>query len=968
MDEKNGELHATRITRAAAGLAVSICACVLGGKALAQSASGNAVDSAVLDEVVVTGTRIRSAADGSRAPTPVTVVSTESLQATTPSNLPDALNKLPVFQGSQQPRRAGDGSSNLASNVLNLRNFGSQRTLVLLDGHRLTPTESNGTVSADTLPEMLVSRVDVVTAGASAVYGSDAVTGVVNFILDKSFSGLKFNLNYGESTYWDGSDFRLGAAFGHSLFGGRGHILASAEHFHQDPIATFDRPYGPGVNVLTGSGTATSPFIVTGNTRRADSAFGGRVNSCAAPCPALGEQFVANGVLGPFDPGSKSGTANQNSGGDGAYSPYTTALAGVRTDQGFLRFSYDITDGINFYAQGSAAETYSYGWHFPAKLTPVGATTAPTTANSTASVFFKNNPLLPPEVQTQLGNNGLSNSSNTFSLGTYITDLGAGGTTGTRNFNRNYNITSGLNGVLGRFHWDLFYTHGQNRQHVFNLNNSNYQRQFAALDAVTAPDGTIRCYAATQAATAAQYAGCVPLNAFGPTAITRQAFDWFTQTTLYRMNDTMDNAGGSFSGSAFDDWAGPIEFALSTDVRHLQYEVTSNADPTAHVDCTGLRICNPNLALWAQPVSGQVQATNDVKEVAAELEVPLLADVPFARSVVANLAGRHTHYRISGNAQTWKVGLVWDVNGTVRFRGTTSVDIRAPTLNDLFQPVQASVTGFVDLHTSTSNTVFLVTKGNPNLVPEKARTQTFGVVFEPRFIPGLTASADVYQIRLDNVIGSVSAGNNSVQKLCEDSGGASQYCSLFLRPFPFADHSAANFPTNIYSLNLNTAMAEIRGVDFEASYSKDRFSARLFSTYQPTNNSQAFPGAAIVHLVPPQGATAPKTRVTGVFSYDIADWTVGLQDNWMSGYSQVTQDGQVWARPHVRPFNSMDLNLQWKWQALGADLSAYFTVQNLFNSKPDLVPAGGSVGLFYPVPNGEDIMGRYLTLGIRGKL
>lgn len=954
--------YIVRIAGPARRVAATIFLCVFGSQAHAEGTSSDAGQTSVLNEVVVTGTRIPTVTDGSKAPTPVTVVSAASLWATTPSDLPDALNKLPVFEGSQTPRRAGDGSSNLACNILNLRNFGAQRTLVLLDGHRLTPTDSNGTTCVDILPQMLVSRVDVVTAGASAVYGSDAVTGVVNFILDKSFSGFKFDANYGESTYWDGSSYRVGAAFGHELFGGRGHILASAEHFNVDPVANADRPYGPGNYVLTGSGTAANPFAVTPNTRRADSAFDGKVNSCVAPCSALGEQFVANGVLGPFNPGTPSGTANQNAGGDGAYSPFTTALAGLRTDAGFLHFNYDITDDIDYYAQGSVSESYDYGWHFPAKLTPVGSSVAPTTSNSTASVFFKNNPFLSPQVQVALGNNGQFNSTNTFSVGTYITDLGASDTTGAHSYNRNYNLTTGFNGRLGRFRWDFFYTHGQNRQTVELLDNSNYQRQFAALDAVVGPDGKVQCYAATQAATAAEYANCVPLNAFGPTAITQDALQWFLQNTWYRMTNTLDDIGGSFSGSAFDDWAGPVSFALSTEARHLQYEVRSDADPTAKVDCTGLRICNPSLALWAQPVSAQVQATNDVEEVAAELEVPFLADQPFAHSLNANIAGRQTHYRVSGNAQTWKVGLVWDVNGDIRFRGTTSVDIRAPTLNDLYQPVQASVTGFVDLHTSTSNTTFLVTKGNPNLVPEKSRTQTFGVVFQPRFVPGLTASLDVYQIRIDNAIGAVSPTSNSVQKLCEDSNGTSPYCALFLRPLPFSDHSAANFPTNIFSQSLNTAFTELRGLDFEASYNKGGFNARLFSSYQPTQVSQAFTGAALTR------SAVPKTRVTTMTSYEIADWTVGLQDRWVSGFSQITQDGQVWTQPWVRSFNSLDLNIQWKLRAWNSEVTPYFTVENLFGSKPQIDPSAGSIGLVYPVAPGEDIMGRYLTLGIRARL
>src|SRR5260221_5690894 len=151
------------------------------------------------DTIVDKGPRLISGAP--KSPTPLTRVPSAQLRATTPTNLPDGLNKLPIFQGSQQIGRAGDGSANLASNVLNLRNFGVQRTLILLDGHRAPPSNSDGTVDIDTLPQMLVSQVDIVTGGASAVYGSHAVTGVVNFILGKKFNGLKIHANAGISNF-----------------------------------------------------------------------------------------------------------------------------------------------------------------------------------------------------------------------------------------------------------------------------------------------------------------------------------------------------------------------------------------------------------------------------------------------------------------------------------------------------------------------------------------------------------------------------------------------------------------------------------------------------------------------------------------------------------------------------------------------------------------------------------------------
>src|SRR6201985_2962657 len=187
--------------------------------AFAQQASTQAGTG--VENVVVTGSR--AITDIQESPTPVTIGTAEQLQATTPSHIPDGVNKLPVFNGSNVPRLAGNGgggnssSGGVPQNALALRNFGINRTLILVDGHRATPTNSDGSVDVDTLPQMLVSRVDVVTGGASAVYGSDAVTGVVNFVLDKKFDGLKFDMNTGISTYADAMSYNLGVAGGTDL-------------------------------------------------------------------------------------------------------------------------------------------------------------------------------------------------------------------------------------------------------------------------------------------------------------------------------------------------------------------------------------------------------------------------------------------------------------------------------------------------------------------------------------------------------------------------------------------------------------------------------------------------------------------------------------------------------------------------------------------------------------------------------
>src|ERR1700761_1045454 len=179
-----------KMTRSKLTVALLCAASVLATVQAASAQSSQTADNGNVEQVTVTGSRVIS--DITNSPTPLTVVSTEELAATTPSNIPDALNKLPVFLGSQSGRNINNASSNSVGNVLNLRNFGVQRTLVLLDGHRVAQSNANGTVDVDNLPQMLMQRVDVVTGGASAVYGSDAVTGVVNFVLNKNFDGVKY--------------------------------------------------------------------------------------------------------------------------------------------------------------------------------------------------------------------------------------------------------------------------------------------------------------------------------------------------------------------------------------------------------------------------------------------------------------------------------------------------------------------------------------------------------------------------------------------------------------------------------------------------------------------------------------------------------------------------------------------------------------------------------------------------------
>jgi iron complex outermembrane receptor protein len=494
------------------------------------------------ETVVVTGSRVIS--NIANSPTPLTTLSASDLSQMTPTSVADALVKMPVFTGSTFPRQA---YQNLT--ILNLRNFGPNRTLVLMDGHRVTPSLQDGTVGIETLPMTLMTRTDVVTGGASAVYGSDAVTGVVNFILDKAFDGVKMDFNGGISTYGDGASFKIDAAAGTSLFGGRGHIEVALSSRKRDLVMDNARPYGWQPWVQTGSGTTANPYVDTQFAQRPTAPFGGVVTLCGG-CAATGFNFYTSGVLSPYNPGKLTGTSNVTAAGDGGWNKYGSALNGVHVNTGFGRFSYDLDDSTTFYINATASEAANKTLYFPIKIGPV----------TFGGLYYRNNPFLPAATQALLGNNGTnpaffvpstgtqgnnggSNATNTFVMGKFL-DGGPSQEQGGTGVDRLLSVTTGLDGKWGSYNWTLYYSHGQARQNQVVTANQDYQHLYAAQDAVLAPPGTgpggvtsnvsnstIQCYAATQAATAAAYKNCVPLNPFGPGPLSLASFNWINANT-----------------------------------------------------------------------------------------------------------------------------------------------------------------------------------------------------------------------------------------------------------------------------------------------------------------------------------------------------------------------------------------------------------------------------------------------------
>jgi iron complex outermembrane receptor protein len=1002
-------------------IAIGIAA-AMSAQVLAQDAGQNpqkaAGDTEELNEIVVTAiTGSRTITDTVHSPTPITSVDLNQIALTTPSDTADALNKLPVIMGGRTPRNQGNGSTNNGGNTLSLRNFGPSRTLVLLDGHRVAPNNQDGSVNIDVMPQMLMQKVDIVTGGASSIYGSDAVAGVVNYVLDKKFTGLALKGDYGQSKYSDGDEYQLGAAFGTELFGDRGHFEIGARFRHQDMIPIADRPYGENGQawLLTGDGTTAKPFTNTPYSRVYNSGPAAGNIICGAACAFNNTTFNAAGDLVPLVHGTPTQSPPVESGGDGAYIKYGTFRSEIEMKDVFTRFSVDLGESANWYVQGSWAEAENASDWIQWVVSP-----NPGRPNS----IFSNNPYIKPTTQVLLGSTidcstapagrlclpaVPATSPQTGStppppppgaqnvpivrVPSYIFNT-VGGEPADGSPNRLYrtlgdqkqwNAETGLTGSFGEtWRWDVFYNHANSELTVTNPNNTDNAKYLAALDAVNV-GGTIQCWVTTQPQFTGLYPGCVPINITDPAGPSAASYDYLRQKTSWTLTQELDDVGFSIGGEVgFGLPAGDIVANVSGEARWATYVMDSDFLPTDFVNCTGLRFCLANggaPARWVQNTNAEVDAKNHVYEYAVEFNVPLLKDIPGFQDVSTNISGRRAQYSNFDAGDSWKLGLNWQVVDLLRFRGTLSADFRAPNLNELFQPAGLSSTGFQDRLTGGSNQgQRLVTRGNPDLTPETAKTLTAGVVLTPSFIPRFSMAVDYYQVRLTNAITNISYQSDAIQGLCLASAPNydSNFCSLAIRPItnpsdPNYKNPAFNMPTEIRSSPLNAALQKTRGFDVQLDYNWEmfggQFSVRHMANYQPTNSTLNTPASPFYTW-----AVQPKLQQTTYLSYQNDSWNVALQNRWLSNVSLKTSDNRLngnrqnYVDASLDAYDVVDVTVDKKFEAFGGNLEGFLSVSNLLNTRAPLSPGNsGLPGLFYPTQGFYDDMGRFYTLGFKTK-
>ena len=958
----------------------------------------------VAETVVVTGSRIRTASEPS---TPVIVLPVEQLLATTPQGLPEALDKMPVFTAGSTPNNATTGANGRGNNApgyfLNLRNLGAIRTLVLLDGHRVPGTFYDTTVDVDMLPQMLVSRVEVVTGGASAVYGSDAVTGVVNFILDKHFEGFKAIVQGGVSGYGDAQSVHLGVAGGEDIAGG--HLIWSAEYSDRAALPDASRrPLGALGTSIVGAGTTASPYMLVTNIRQSNTAPGGLIVSG----PGKGMQFLSNGSLAPFDPGTPTATTNFSIGGDGGIEHNEYLLPAFSTGQAFAYYSHPLGNAEGYVqARYAQARSFEAGQIFT-NINGSGISTNGSGAQYPITIYSGNAFLTPLAQATLFPAGGPASFQMNRMDNDLMSRLALDEHTGA------LAVGAGLDGTLGDDRtWDFTYTHGETRTQLTTRNNIDTARFYAALDAVRDPaTGNIVCNVSLTAP--GTFPGCVPLNLFGQSATAvngsnapQAALNYVSSTTWWVAHNGLDDFSANVSGTVWRGWAGPIKGAMGVEYRLANLNVTTTT-PDNSFNPQYLRLApsgtfastaaSPsgtfppaNLANFKEVQSG-AQGSENVSEANIELDVPLLRDLPGVGLFTLNGGARYTEYRVAGtnptsagrvkaafSASTWKLGAEWLVDDDLKLRATRSRDIRAPTLWDLFQGPVTTTSGVSDSLTGVSGSANTLMVGNPALKPEVADNTTAGLVYQPARLRGLRFTADYFHITIVNEIAGVNGGSPVVQSLCLASGAASSYCALIQRPISYNSTSPLNFPTLYYSQVQNFQSQWTEGVDFDVDYRTEldgglegTLDARLLWTHTAFLKTLGLPGSVITDLAGSAnapGTAQPADKGTLMLAWAGREMSLDVMERYYSPLRQNPNPTLVYA-PSVGELPAWfqtDINIARDFRLDGLPVRAFLNVSNLFDAQPGIfqVPGyTGSPGMNYPVVPYEDIVGRTFTLGL----
>ncbi len=945
--------------------------------ALAQPAqSSQQAADAGLEELVVTGSRI--VRDGYEAPTPVTVIGIQQIEQQPMQHISDFVQRLPAFAGAQTTTSGGNeiSTGRQSQNNLNLRGLEVFRTLVLLDGNRIVSGDVNGAVNVSDLPTPLINRVDVVTGGASAAYGSDAVSGVVNFILDKEFTGVKGEIQSGITNYGDDPSYKVSLTTGTEFGGGRGHILLSGEHAWNKGIYGASEQRGKFwgydtahlfENPAWGTGAGQSPTNPRWLLRNQVSTLLATPGGIITAGPLKGTQFDPNGNPFPYLYG---GLVNSQftAGGDWKSSDatfYNQTLSNKVSRQAYFgRVSYDITDTTSVFFNLLHSASYGYA---RSKLD-----------DQLGNMTIKaDNAFLNPTVLARM----VALGQTQFTMGSFNLDMPPIQTDNYRNL---WSYSAGIEGEVSAFNtdwqWNAYGQYGLARSDLSGrvLNLVNFRRAF---DAVRNPAGQIVCRVNVATVTDPT---CVPWNPFGYGNNSAAAVAYSKgRAQLYQRNTEHVFTFG-LTGNPFEAWAGPVSVATGFEWR--REAVAGIVDP--------LTKSRPFTAGNYQGTDGKYT----VAEGYLETVIPLLKDRVAAKSLDFNAAIRATDYSTSGYVTTWKAGLTYQPLDDVRTRVTRSRDIRAGNLGELYNNGGGGQSpGLLDPFRPGATPVSYLnsTSGNPLLLPEKADTTSLGIVYQPSWFEGFSASVDYYNINIKGAIDSI--GGTELLDRC--FLGQQSFCAAITRlPFdPVRDAGYTVGPiTLIDSQPFNLTALHQQGWDIEASYTTglDRFNdslagdltLRAIGTHIVYSNRDDGRNP-VVDVAGTNNSQGPLNwRWLFNANYALDKFTVAWTGRFMSAgrYGNSTTQ-YVQCSPGSCPVSTVafptldnnhidsrfyhDLALTYRFYEMedGGSIQGYLNISNLMNKEPPLV---GSTNYWYMTVNPimYDTIGRKFFGGIRFKM
>ena len=927
-----------------------------------------------VESVIVTGSRLVT--NGAQAPTPVTVVSTEQLQLAAPRNVVDGLLQLPVFKGSVSVANQSTGTtSSNGADYLNLRGLGVQRTLVLLDGRRMVPASSAGSVDAAQIPEALIQRVDVVTGGASAAYGSDAVSGVVNFVLDTKFEGLKASAQTGISGYGDNLNYKTAITGGMSFLGDKLHVVGSILDYKSNGVtAAASRPWtsraiasitNPGYIKTQPTSPTNSALLTVTQPYSSVAALGGLITNSSL----AGTAFDQNGQAIPFTYGTLR-SATQMSGGDG-YNPnlLLTLQPSQRRDQVYTHAQYDVSDNFSFYVQLMASQNH------------VQYNSLPTfELSSTNFTILRDNAYLPQTIKDYLASPaGLGIAS--FTVGRISPDFDIPHMNAITNSGT---ATIGFDGKIPGSSWS-YHAYGQMGRDLDSyktLNDPISDNLYRASDAVVNPaNGQIVCRQSLSnpAATAiSNPVGCQPLNIFGVGRASAAALKYITGTAIQTVRVAQDVAEFSANGGLFDIQGGTVSAAVGTSYRREAFTQVTDAQSQEIRTGAGIGAAFPSglintLGGFERTNPQPTRGTYNVTEVFGELEVPLLQNLPMAQSLSFNGAVRYVSYSTSGGVVPWKLGLVYEPTDGLRVRASRSTDIRAANLGELYQGSSQGTSSVTDpANGNIPVNVITGAVGNPNLVPETANTSTVGFVVTPDTLfsgvaPGLQFSVDYFQINISKAISTLTAQ----QELNFCANGSTQQCAFITR-------NGTGGLSRIALPFFNAAARQTKGVDFEGSYSTPlstfmdgldgsvTFRGLVNYIGQFTTQVQ---GAAPIQLAGDINNSLPKWQGNLSANFDLGRWGWYLQERWISGGKfDNTNNNSAGVYPNqVGSVFYTDTTITYDVLP-DSGVSLAFSINNLFDRDPPPTPSFLIAGSSYSNRTLYDLIGRQYSIGLKYKM